>query len=154
MLPPPRAAREAQGQPQRARELAERALEVAKKAGLREKEAQAYLTLGDVLSASLYDADDRRAARRDAAVAYGKAIDVLRAIGNDAALGKALFAFGRYKAETGDARRRQGHAARRDHTVLATRARPPCGRCREAARVAELVASASVSIDSTTSSRW
>jgi len=33
--------------------------------------------------------------------AYARAIDVLRAIGNEAALGKALLAFGRYKAETG-----------------------------------------------------
>jgi tetratricopeptide (TPR) repeat protein len=90
----------AQGQLQAARELAERSLEVAKKAGLREKEAQAYLTLGDVLSASLYDAADEGGAG-DAAVAYAKAIDVLRAIGNEAALGKALFAFGRYKAEMG-----------------------------------------------------
>jgi tetratricopeptide (TPR) repeat protein len=91
----------AQGQLQAARELAERSLEVARKAGLREKEAQAYLTLGDVLSVSLYDAADEGGAT-DAAVAYGKAIEVLRAIGNDAALGKALAAFGRYKAETGD----------------------------------------------------
>jgi tetratricopeptide (TPR) repeat protein len=90
-----------QGHTQLAREHAERALEVAKKAGLREKEAQAYLTLGDVLSTSLYDAADEQGATSDAAVAYGKAIDVLRAIGNDAELGRALFAFGRYKAETG-----------------------------------------------------
>lgn len=89
-----------QGQLQAGRELAERSLEVARKAGLREKEAQAYLTLGDVLSASLYDAGDEGGAS-DAAVAYGKAIDVLREIGNEAALGKALFAFGRYKAEMG-----------------------------------------------------
>jgi hypothetical protein len=54
-----------------------------------------------VLSESLYDAADEGGAM-DAAVAYRKAIDVLRAIGNDAALGKALAAFGRYKAETGD----------------------------------------------------
>jgi tetratricopeptide (TPR) repeat protein len=91
----------AQSQTQAARELAERSLDVAKKAGLREKEAQAYLTLGDVLSVSLYDAADEGGVN-DAAVAYGKAIEVLRAIGNDAALGQALAAFGRYKAETGD----------------------------------------------------
>jgi tetratricopeptide (TPR) repeat protein len=90
-----------QGQPSAAREHAERALEVAKKSGLREKEAQAYMTLGDVLSASLYDAEDAQSATTDAAVAYGKAIEVLKQIGNEAALGKALFAFGRYKAETG-----------------------------------------------------
>lgn len=90
-----------QGHASAARDYAERALEVAKKAGLREKEAQAYMTLGDVLSTSLYDAEDAQSATTDAAVAYGKAIEVLKAIGNEAALGKALFAFGRYKAETG-----------------------------------------------------
>jgi tetratricopeptide (TPR) repeat protein len=89
------------GQTQLAREHAERALEVAKKAGLREKEAQAYLTLGEVLSTSLYDAGDEQGTTSDAAVAYGKAIEVLRAIGNEAELGRALFAFGRYRAETG-----------------------------------------------------
>jgi len=92
------------GQTQMARELAERALEVAKRSGQREQEARAYLTLGDVLSTSLYDAGDSRDGEdpeRDASVAYTQALDVLRAIGNEAQLGKALFAFGRYKAETG-----------------------------------------------------
>jgi hypothetical protein len=59
------------------------------------------LTLGDVLSASLYDADDAQTGTNDAAVAYNSAIDVLRQIGNEAALGKALFAYGRHKLETG-----------------------------------------------------
>ena len=92
------------GATQVARELAERALDVAKRSGQREQEARAYLTLGDVLSTSLYDAGDSRDGddpSRDAAVAYTQALDVLRAIGNEAALGKALFAYGRYKAETG-----------------------------------------------------
>jgi tetratricopeptide (TPR) repeat protein len=90
-----------QGQTTAARELAERSLEVSRKAGLREKEAQAYLTLGDVLSTSLYDAGEEAGAIAPAAVAFGRAIEVLRSIGNEAALGKALFAFGRYKAESG-----------------------------------------------------
>ncbi|HEY0253234.1 MAG TPA: tetratricopeptide repeat protein, partial [Kofleriaceae bacterium] len=88
-----------QGHTQAARELAERAVEVAKKSGQREREAQALLTLGDVLSTSLYDATDHADgadSSLDASVAYAKAIDVLRAIGNEAALGKALYAFGRY----------------------------------------------------------
>ena len=92
------------GHTQTARELAERALDVAKRSGQREQEARAYLTLGDVLSASLYDAGDSRDGddpTKDAAVAYTRALEVLRAIGNEAALGKALFAYGRYKAETG-----------------------------------------------------
>jgi tetratricopeptide (TPR) repeat protein len=89
-----------QDRPQVARELAERALDVAKRAGLREKEAQAYLTLGEVLSTSLYDAADDSGSR-DAAVAYAKAVEVLRSIHHEAALAKALVAFGRFKAETG-----------------------------------------------------
>jgi tetratricopeptide (TPR) repeat protein len=91
-----------QGQTGAARELAERALTVAKKAGLREKEAQAYLALGDVLATSLYDAEEESGALSPAAIAFGKALEVVRSIGNEAALGKALFAFGRYKAEVGD----------------------------------------------------
>jgi tetratricopeptide (TPR) repeat protein len=93
-----------QGHPQLARELAERALDVARKSGQREHEAQALLTLGDVLSTSLYDATDHADGANtalDASVAYAKAIDVLRTIGNEAQLGKALYSFGRYKAETG-----------------------------------------------------
>ncbi|MBS1120906.1 MAG: Adenylate cyclase [Deltaproteobacteria bacterium] len=94
-----------QGQPEAARELAERALQVAKKAGLREKEAQAYLALGDVLAMNLVsfdDAADESSGIAPAAVAFDKAIKVLRSIGNQAALGKALFAFGRFKAEVGE----------------------------------------------------
>jgi tetratricopeptide (TPR) repeat protein len=91
-----------QGHTTAARDLADRALQVAKKAGLREKEAQAYLTLGDVLSTSLYDAAEESGALSPAAIAFGKALEVVRSINNDAALGKALFAFGRYKAEAGD----------------------------------------------------
>src|SRR5690606_16637937 len=64
-------------------------------------EAQAYLTLGDVLSVSLYDAADEQSQTSDASVAYNQAIEVLRQIGNEAELAKALFAYGRYKAETG-----------------------------------------------------
>ena len=84
-----------------AKALAERALAIANKAGLREKEAQGYLTLGDVLSSNLYDTDSDQGVTAPAAVAYAKAIEVLTAIGNEAALGKALVAFGRYKAEVG-----------------------------------------------------
>jgi tetratricopeptide (TPR) repeat protein len=92
----------AQGHAAEARELAERALGVAKKAGLREKEAQAYMTLGDVLSTSLYDAGEEHHGMAPAALAFSKAIDIVKSIRNEAALGKALFAFGRYKAEVGE----------------------------------------------------
>jgi tetratricopeptide (TPR) repeat protein len=86
-----------------ARELAERALAVAQKAGLREHEAHAYMALGDVLSASLHDEEaTETGALAPAAVAFGAAVEVLANLGNEAALAKALFGFGRYKAEMGD----------------------------------------------------
>ncbi|HEY0479450.1 MAG TPA: tetratricopeptide repeat protein [Kofleriaceae bacterium] len=92
-----------QGNAPAARELAERALAVAQKAGLREHEAQAYLALGDVLSASIHDEEATDAgALSPAAIAFGAAIEVLANLGNEAVLAKALFVFGRYKAETGE----------------------------------------------------
>ncbi|HEY4059813.1 MAG TPA: tetratricopeptide repeat protein, partial [Kofleriaceae bacterium] len=90
-----------QGHTQAARELAERALAVAKKAGLREKEAQAYLTLGDVLAAKLYDAGDEHHGMAPAAIAFTKAVEIMQSIRNEAALAHAQVAFGRYKAEAG-----------------------------------------------------
>jgi tetratricopeptide (TPR) repeat protein len=124
-----------QGHPQPARELAERALDVAQRAGLREKEAQAYLTLGEVLSSSLYDATEEPGAPNDAAVAYGRAIDVLKSIHNEAALGKALFAFGRYKAETGSIA--DGKSMLRDAIALFAK----LGLARSAAEAEKLLAS-------------
>jgi tetratricopeptide (TPR) repeat protein len=91
-----------QGQTGPARELAERALDVARRAGLREEEALAHLTLGDVLATSLYDAGADISAPNPAAAAFARAIDVLRSINNEAELGKALLAFGRYKIESGE----------------------------------------------------
>jgi tetratricopeptide (TPR) repeat protein len=92
-----------QGNTPAARELAERALTVAQKAGLREQEAQAYMTLGDVLSASIHDEEATDVgALTPAAIAFGAAIEVLANIGNESVLAKALFVFGRYKAEMGD----------------------------------------------------
>ncbi|HET9627131.1 MAG TPA: tetratricopeptide repeat protein [Kofleriaceae bacterium] len=86
-----------------ARLHAERALAVAQKAGLREHEAHAYMALGDVLSASLHDEEATDAgALSPAAIAFGAAIEVLANLSNEAVLAKALFVFGRYKAEMGD----------------------------------------------------
>lgn len=92
-----------QGNARAARELAERALAVAQKAGLREHEAQAYMALGDVLSASIHDEEATDAGvLAPAAVAFGAAVEVLSHLGNEAVLAKALFVFGRYQAEIGD----------------------------------------------------
>jgi tetratricopeptide (TPR) repeat protein len=84
-----------------ARALADRALAAARKAGQREDEARSQITLGNVLSANLYDAATDSMAGA-ASGAYAQAVDILRSIHHDAALGKALLAFGRHKAENGD----------------------------------------------------
>jgi hypothetical protein len=56
-----------------------------------------------VLSATIHDEDATDAGvLPPAAEAFGAAIEILAHIGNEAALAKALFVFGRYKAETGD----------------------------------------------------
>jgi tetratricopeptide (TPR) repeat protein len=93
----------ARGNTAAAKDLAYRALGVAQQAGLREHEAQAFMMLGDVLSASLHDEEATEAGgEAPAAVAFGSAVDVLASIGNEAVLAKALFVFGRYKAEIGE----------------------------------------------------
>ncbi len=127
-----------QGQHQAAKELAERALAVAQKAGLREKEAQAYLALGDVLASSLAtfgDSDDDEPTVSPAAAAFGKAVEVLRSIDNQAALAHALFAFGRYQAEVGKV------AAGRDMLRDALLAFEKLGLSKPAAEVSKLIAS-------------
>ncbi|HEY4243092.1 MAG TPA: tetratricopeptide repeat protein [Kofleriaceae bacterium] len=91
-----------QGHTAAARDLAERALDIAKRAGLREKEAQALLTLGDILSTSIVDEASDHSGVAPAALAYGRAVEVLRSIHHEALLGKALYAYGRYHAERGD----------------------------------------------------
>ncbi|MEZ4402119.1 MAG: tetratricopeptide repeat protein [Kofleriaceae bacterium] len=89
----------------KAREFAERALAVATAAGLKELEGQALLTIGLVLSQSLYDA-----ARADSVTAAGeppaegyfrRGLAVLRGIGHDSGTAKGLELYGRYKIENG-----------------------------------------------------
>ena len=58
-----------------------------------------------MLSTSIFDAGDASESSgglTPAAAAFTKAVEIVRSIRNEAALGKALFAFGRYKAEVGD----------------------------------------------------
>ena len=72
---------------------------------LRETEAQAMLTMGQVLSTSLYDADKTvvtSAGASPATAYFEKSIATLRQIGNDAELAKALEAHGRFMIESHD----------------------------------------------------
>jgi hypothetical protein len=94
-----------QGHGARARELADRAVAIARQAGLKEMEAQAQLTMGQVLSTSLYDADKTVVTSAGASPAtsyFEQAITGLRQIGNDAELAKALEAHGRFLIESHD----------------------------------------------------
>jgi len=88
-----------------ARELAERALAVATLAGLKEKEGQALLALGRVLSASLYDADRTEImdspGEPEAETYFRRGLAVLRGIGNDAATARGLEMYAQYKLENG-----------------------------------------------------
>ena len=105
-----------------AHELAERALKVAHDAGFLEKEAQAHLTLGELGSASIYDATrDSAPDLRNVAVApedepavraakhFEAALAILRKIGNEAELAKANEAYGRYQIERGEVTGGQKH---------------------------------------------
>ena len=86
-----------------ARELAERALTVATAAGLREKEGQALLALGQVHATSLYDASRDDDDSAPAAEQYfQRGLDVLREIGNDRGVARGLEQHGRYKIDSGD----------------------------------------------------
>jgi len=94
------------GHTDRARRLGERAVEVATRAGLREKEGLAQLALGQVLAGSLFDADrtvvDGLLPDELSAEPYFKrGVDILKSIGNDAEYAKALEAYGRFQIENG-----------------------------------------------------
>ncbi|MBK9031984.1 MAG: tetratricopeptide repeat protein [Myxococcales bacterium] len=90
----------------KARDFAERALAVATTAGLKELEGQALLTIGLVLSTSLYDAERTEimdAPGEPPAEAYfRRGLAVLRGIGHDGATARGLELYGRYKIENGE----------------------------------------------------
>jgi len=89
-----------------ARTLAERALAVATVAGIKELEGQALLTVGQVLSTSLYDAESTEllgeGEEPPAEGYFRRGLAVLRGIGRDSATARALEQFGRYKIENGE----------------------------------------------------
>ncbi len=94
------------GDAERARRLAQRALDVASKAGLRDKEGQALLALGHVMSGSLFDADRTQVdglvpGELPAEAYFKRGVELLQAIGNDAAYARGLEAYGRFQIENG-----------------------------------------------------
>ncbi len=90
----------------KARDFAERALAVATTAGLKELEGQALLTIGLVLSTSLYDAERTEImdspGEPPAETYFRRGLAVLRGIGHDAATARGLELYGRYKIENGE----------------------------------------------------
>lgn len=97
------------GNSDRARELALHAHDVAAAAGLRDFEGRALLCLGEVFSASLFDADKTMETTKTeegsiprAEEYFRRGIQLLRDIGNDAELAKGLEQYGRYKIERGE----------------------------------------------------
>jgi tetratricopeptide (TPR) repeat protein len=88
-----------------ARELAQQALAIATQAGLPEEEALSLVTLGEVLSASLYDADRTEVVETPtsspAEPYFRRAIELLRGLGSEAELAKARGAYGRFLVEHG-----------------------------------------------------
>ena len=94
------------GHSERARELAHDAHEIAASSGLRDNEGRALLTLGEVFSDNLFDADQTDqhgdAAHSPAAHYFEKGLQLLREIGNESELARGLEQFGRYRIERGE----------------------------------------------------
>ncbi len=86
-----------------AERLARQAHAVAAAAELREAEGRALITLGEVLSASLFDAEHAAAPDTErAAASFDAGLAVLRQLGNPSELGRGLERYGRFLAERGD----------------------------------------------------
>lgn len=91
---------------QRALALAERALELARTAGLRDSEGRCLVALGEVRAGNLFDAEKtdehvREGELTSAEAYYRRGLDLLRDIGSDSELAKGLHCYGRYKVERG-----------------------------------------------------
>lgn len=89
-----------------ARELAQDAHDAAAESGLREAEGRALLALGQVCRGALFDAaatQEAETAGPDTAEHYfERAVTLLRELGQNADLARALETFGRHKLEAGD----------------------------------------------------
>ena len=97
------------GSPERARELAGTAHELASSAGMRASEGRALVTLGQILSKNLFDpdapeqVDESGTHRQSAAETYFDAgMTLLQDLGNRPSLAVSLEAYGRYKIEHND----------------------------------------------------
>jgi hypothetical protein len=97
------------GEGPRARQLAQRAYQVASTAGLRDNEGRALLTLAQVFVGTS-KLDDEKTLERiprpgEPPVAdsyFSRGIELLRQIGNESELARGLERYGRYKIQLGD----------------------------------------------------
>jgi tetratricopeptide (TPR) repeat protein len=89
------------GNAERARELAEEAREVAKRAGMREYEGRALLSLGEAYGATVFD-DAGSDSAESAKKYFAAAVELLRELDNQAELAKALSQYGEFLVERGN----------------------------------------------------
>lgn len=89
------------GNASRARDLAEEAMEVAKRAGMREYEGRALLALGEAFGATLFDDTGSDSTER-AKEYFASAVELFRALDNQAELAKGLSQYGEFLVERGN----------------------------------------------------
>jgi predicted ATPase len=87
-----------EGHTDKARELGNEALQMARKGGIKEYVGKACLTLAHVHSKTLFDSSGG-AQGKSAESYFNEAIDTFRELGNEAELARALAAYGGYAAE-------------------------------------------------------
>lgn len=92
---------EVKGDPERARSLAQEAMEVARRAGMREYEGRAMLALGEAYAATLFD-DTGTTSTEQAKNYFSEAVELFRELDNQAELAKALSQYGEFLAERGN----------------------------------------------------
>jgi tetratricopeptide (TPR) repeat protein len=90
----------ANAEAERARDLAQRAFELADGAGIRVDVGRALIALGEIHAQTLFH--DQGGGAEDAEDYFRRAVDLFREIGNEAELGVALERFGAWRVERGD----------------------------------------------------
>lgn len=89
------------GNTEAARELAQDAHDAASQSGLREAEGRALLALAEVQRGALFDADTDQPTAGTADHYFERGVALLRDLGNNTDLARALERFGRHKLEAG-----------------------------------------------------
>jgi tetratricopeptide (TPR) repeat protein len=102
---------QATGSSESARDLGERALDIARAAGLRDAEGRCLLALAEIVAGTPFDAHETQEWSRTAETGeppptpesyFERGIELLRDIGNASELARGLERFGRFKLDRGD----------------------------------------------------